>query len=98
MTLPKTLEELKAMKAVVKKMTKIVIQKNVSEFASYAADAESLLGKSAGAKILSFKKAIEAKASAKKAEKVAAAGAKVKALFDKWVEKIDAKVEKVKEA
>jgi len=93
-----TVEDLVYLKKLISKMSKLVIKKNVDHFVQYATDAAEGSLKTVAAKILSFKKAIEAKESPKKSEKVALAAAKLKEAFVKAAEKTDAKLVKAKEA
>jgi hypothetical protein len=108
MPLPKTVDELKALKDIIKAMAKLIASKrsktgqvkvkkdNVSKFDEYAADASSVLGPSIGKSILSLKKSATAKKP--KAETVEAKAGKVLASFEKLAAKVDAAMVKVKEA
>ena len=97
MPLPKSVDELKALKAIAKKMSSLVkSKKNLSNFEEYATDATSVMGKTMGNRILAVKKAMSQKKPS--AEKIAEKMAKLQDAFAKLIEKVDAQVTKVKES
>ena len=94
MPLPKSLEDLTAMKAVLKALWSRVSKKDTSMFAEYASDASSLVNASFGKKILSYQKAL----LSKDAKKIAAAKEKCKTAFTSLEEKVKERIVKVKES
>ena len=94
MPLPKSLEDLTAMKAVLKALWSRISKKDTSMFAEYASDASELVNAGFGKKILSYQKAL----LSKDAKKIAAAKEKCKTAFTTLEEKVKERIVKVKEA
>lgn len=108
MPLPKNVDELKALLAIAKKMSKLIASKsektgqvkikkeNVRHFEEYATDASTVMGSTIASRIRSLKKSmLAAKPKATVCEEKAVV---VLAAFDKFTEKVKAQLIKVKES